>query len=339
MQGKKRIKTCLFEESGFTLLEMAVIVVISGIILTFLGSALLTFMRENQIETTEQRIAKIESALGRYLSDNGRYPCPANRFLGPGDSDFGKEVTTTCNSGGFSGTTRRGGVRIGAVPNRSLNLTEEDAADAWGRKFTYAVTENLATPQAYRSDEGRVRIRDDSGGVITDEAHYIVISHGVTGEGGLPLGAGNLPTIPCPTVNTRDRENCDHSNNIFRQTLTNPAPNLVDFYDDYVTFRGFRSSLAIPTGAVLPFETSTCPDGWTRFNRTEGQIPVAAVTSGGDAVCPAGASLCSYLTMGIAEDIVNPTITVDLSHGVRGRSPRAGIPRYLALTYCEKLPL
>jgi len=48
-------------QAGFTILEMAVIVVISGIILAFLGAALVAFLRENEIQKTEARLEKIES--------------------------------------------------------------------------------------------------------------------------------------------------------------------------------------------------------------------------------------------------------------------------------------
>ena len=122
-------------EKGFTLLEMAIVIIIGGILLSFLGTALLAYLQKSRIETTEYRISKIQDSLSQYLSVNGHYPCASSRFLGGDDAQFGRMVTASCNSGGHTGTTRTAGVRIGAVPTRTLNLPDEFIADAWGHKF------------------------------------------------------------------------------------------------------------------------------------------------------------------------------------------------------------
>ncbi|HPF79200.1 MAG TPA: hypothetical protein PLF01_07920 [Alphaproteobacteria bacterium] len=315
-------------EAGFTLLEMAVIVVLGGILLSFLGAALLTFLQENRINTTEYRLAKIEEAMSYYLSANGRYPCAASQTIGPENSVFGREVTSTCNVGSFAGTTRRSGVRIGAVPTRNLNLGDEFAEDAWGKKFKYAVTEILATNQLYRSDAGAITIRDDSDTDVTTSAHYIVVSFGATGEGGYPFGAAANPVIPCPLA-TLETRNCDDADAIFRATLVNPDNNPADFFDDYVLYKGSSAPIDIPAGAVLPFNSASCPDGWTRYTRGEGKYIVGARAT----PLQLDQYIVRYATSGPA------TTTLNLTVGTTGEDSDALIPSYLALTYCERLPL
>lgn len=333
-------------EAGFTLLEMAVIVVVSGIVLAFLGSALLAFLRENEIKTTESRLVQIEEAITRFLSDNGRYPCPASRFEGSEALEFGREVTpTTCNIGNHLGTTRRtnatGSIRIGAVPNRSLNLSDDLAVDGWGRKFTYVVTGDLATPQNYQADAGEINVDNISVGPNLTDVHYVVISHGPTGAGGFSAGPSNTRYIPCPTLNTRDRENCDDDDFTFRKGLINPEHQTTNFYDDYIIAKGleFDFGTGIPTGAVLPFQTTLCPDGWTRYRRAEGHYSVGAITTDTITGQPGVQNIRQFIQFAIAESITAPlNRSMNMNQNAQGEQRDAIMPAYVAMTYCEKLP-
>lgn len=323
-------------ESGFTLLEMAIIVIISGMVLSFLGATLVTFMHEGNIKTTEYRLKAIQDELAHYLSINGRYPCAANRTLGSNSASFGKEDLADCDAPGplLAGTVRSAGVRIGAVPTRSLNLPDAFAADAWGRKFTYAVTEVLATNQKYRSDAGGITIQGPLP-AITD-AHYVVVSHGASGDGGFPIMGSTLRAIPCsPSANpSLDRENCDDSNAIFRAALVNSDSNLANFFDDYVYFKNSSAPLELPTGVVVPFDSATCPVGWMNYTRAEGRLIIGAQPN---------VLTRDQFTLRLATPS-SKTLTLStgtMDEGVDPPLQQAGaiIPPYLALRYCEKLPL
>ena len=126
--------------------------------------------------------------------------------------------------------------RVGAVPTRTLNLPDEMIADAWGHKFTYAVTENLATNLQYRADGGeRLRLSDGANNSLVSPdqtAHYVVISHGATGDGGFPIINATLPSVPCQNAATLDGENCDNDAT-FRSTLVSSDADLALFFDDY----------------------------------------------------------------------------------------------------------
>lgn len=320
-------------EGGFTLLEMAIVIIIGGILLSFLGSALLAYMKKNQIITTEFRMEKIRDALSQYLSVNGHYPCAASRFLGPNDVQFGRMVTATCNSGTHSGTAKSGGVRIGAVPTRTLNLPDEFVADAWGHKFTYAVTEDQATNLQYAADGGAISVIDGAGNSLVTPAgtaHYVIISHGRTGDGSFPLGSATLATVPCPGSSV-DRENCD-DDATFRSTLVNSDANLANFYDDYAYFQGqIAPVFTIPPGAVMAFNLGACPDGWTPYTKAEGRFVVgsrpAILTK---AVFP--------LPPTDPTDGVPDTADFNLSVGNEADGdPQAIMPHFVPLLYCEKV--
>ncbi len=338
-------------EAGFTLLEMAIIVVLGGILLSFLGAALLNFLHEAQIKTTEYRLEKVQTALGHYLSINGRYPCVANRTLGLDNNLSGREVTSSCNGVAFPGTVKQAGVRIGSVPTRTLNLPDEFIADAWGRKFTYAVTEVLATPLQYRADAGVITLRDDADSNIVTNAHYVVLSHGTTGDGGFPLGQSTVRSLPCPT-SSLDRRNCDDSDAIFRKTLVNSEANIVNFYDDYVYFKGLNASHIvdpIPTGAVMGFQQASCPVGWADYLLAEGKFIIglqSAILVEDQYIrrrrIPA-VSTSLNLSVGTVRDFARPVVFSDISppptSEARSFAVWENIPPYVAVKYCEKLPL
>lgn len=327
--------------AGFTLFEMTVVMIIAGIVLALLGATLLAYNNENRIKTTEIRSEEIQKALSRYLVANGRYPCVARRDLGADDAAFGREITTICNAGNVTGTVNAGNVRIGAVPTRTLNLPDTFAADGWGRKFTFAVTKALATNGSYRSDSGVISIVNSSNVVFFPSAHYVIVSHGATGIGARAFTYENSGTaieaVPCTGAGL-DAENCN-DNEVFMSTLINTTKNDPAFFDDYVfykglTMRGLTKSLAIPTGAVMPFNSTTCPAGWTRFFWGEkkfiiGTHPVGTITRTRYQMLKES-DTTSSVTLG--------TVFPNATQSSNGDSQKGNIPPYVALLYCEKLP-
>jgi len=90
---------------------MALVMIIGGVLLSFMGSALLTYLKKSRVDKTEYRIKAINEAFSQYLSVNRRYPCPARRDIAPGalpapgTTAFGVEVSTAC-TGDIGGTVR-----------------------------------------------------------------------------------------------------------------------------------------------------------------------------------------------------------------------------------------
>jgi len=312
---------------GFTLIELSLVIVIAGILLSFFGTALTTFLKKSDIKTTEYRLSEIDDALARYLRINGHYPCPANRTLSPDHSEFGRSIQTDCRVSASNGTVSNNGVRIGALPVRSLNLPDEFIVDAWGRKLTYAVTMNLATNGQFSADGGRISIVDGAGNsLITPDnsAHYIVISHGETGDGGYYINSDSTVT-PC-SVSSLDRENCN-DDNVFMITLVNSESDIKNFFDDYGVFRGQTAAVLdpVPSGAVMAFNLDACPTGWRDFMQAQGRF-IAGVHTNTQAIHQTIQS--SPPQFGAADFVLR---------AVRNGDAQLGLPPYVALRYCEKI--
>lgn len=316
-------------QAGFTLIELAIVIIIGGLLVTFMASALFAFMKKSQLNRTEFRIEKIEQALADYLSINGRYPCPASRFQGPEDGGYAQEVTTTsCNAGAFNGTTLASGVRIGAVPTRALNMPDEFISDAWQQKFTYAVTGNLATPNQYSPDGGLIRLEDGTGNSLVTpagRAHYVLLSHGETGDGSFPESAATVPSVPCSGVATvLDRNNCNNTN-LFINTLVSSDNTAGEFFDDFVVFKGQTVPIVtIPPDVVIPFNRTDCPPGWSQYAPAQGRFVVGAQAA------PKSMPRFDF-------NSGSTVASIDLAGGTTDNGDgRAIFPPYTALLYCEE---
>ena len=121
------------QTAGFTLAEMAIVLIIVGLLLTSVLSTVSTQLDLRNNRETQTRLDQIKEALIGYAQANGRLPCPADGTLATGASGAGlEEVTSTttyvCKSGN----------KYAVLPWATLGVTE---TDVWGRRFTYKVTQ------------------------------------------------------------------------------------------------------------------------------------------------------------------------------------------------------
>lgn len=115
----KRQAFCLPRTSGFTLVEMAVVLTIVGLLLGALLLPLSAQMQLRQLNETRQRLAQINDALIGYVLLNGRLPCPSFEE-NPLNANYGIE---DCSPVGFTPEDE------GYLPWRTLGVP---ATDAWG---------------------------------------------------------------------------------------------------------------------------------------------------------------------------------------------------------------
>lgn len=134
---------------GFTLIEVAIALVILGITA---GAAIYLYRvahEQRQVDVTRDRMATITEALSIFAETTGRLPCPAD----PGAVAplFGHERGVTAaqlrvSAGKFpSGTCNswiKGSANFneGIVPFLALDIPPEMVRDGWGNYFTYAVS-------------------------------------------------------------------------------------------------------------------------------------------------------------------------------------------------------
>jgi prepilin-type N-terminal cleavage/methylation domain-containing protein len=184
--------------AGFTLIEMAIVVALFGLLL---GGGLLgvgKFFDRLASQDTRNRLTRVERALATYVIQNGELPCA--------DTDTDGLSNDTACSGAPSAS-----VVQGLVPYRTLGLARDDAQDGWHNFISYLVTVDLATTSSalacgsgsvnyskvMTDTPGQIEPLDDPATESWDASNpprsaYALISHGENGFGAIGNGGGQI---------------------------------------------------------------------------------------------------------------------------------------------------
>ncbi len=134
-----------FMQNGFTLIEMAMVLMIVGLLLGGMLVPLSAQMDQRNVSDTQKALSDIKEALIGYAIANGRFPCPASStsngvesFVAGGNSSNGNCSSTPAYNGFYNGY----------VPAATLGVTSTVdnlgntgfAVDSWGNRIYYAVT-------------------------------------------------------------------------------------------------------------------------------------------------------------------------------------------------------
>ena len=205
---------------GFTLVELAVVLVVVGLLMALLLGPLVAQQQQKQIGDTRRQLEDIKESLLGFAMANGRLPCPASTTSTTGAED--------CS------------IRIGVLPWSVLGQRENDA---WGHRFTYAVTPffadaiaacthtsttadcpNAPTQASFSlAASGDLTLRDGAGGAantLASNLPVLVISHGPAGHGAY-LATGSQ--IPGST--TDEAENADADQTFVSRNYDDTAGN------------------------------------------------------------------------------------------------------------------
>lgn len=118
---------------GFTLVEMALVVGLIGLLAYLFLPLGNTLREEQQRKQARAKLEAIDAALIRYVMLNNRLPCPADGALADTDPNYGAER----NNGATATGCVNGVENRGVVPWRTLGLPMEAAIDPWGNWVTY----------------------------------------------------------------------------------------------------------------------------------------------------------------------------------------------------------
>jgi len=126
--------------SGFTLVEMAVVLAVVGLLLTGVTYTLSAQVAQREQNETRQRLDEARELVLAFAIVNGRLPCPAR------EASLGGEVR---DAAGYckdaAGTENYYG---GLLPARSIGFQNLDgqgfALDAWGNRIRYAVSKTVS---------------------------------------------------------------------------------------------------------------------------------------------------------------------------------------------------
>ncbi len=118
-------------QNGFTLVEMAVVLMIVGLLLSGMLVPLSAQMDQKNNADTQKSLSEIKEAIIGYALANGRLPCPADPTIATGSTGAGVS-RPSCATVASS---------TGVVPWTTLGVSE---TDAWGNRYTYRVTSDFA---------------------------------------------------------------------------------------------------------------------------------------------------------------------------------------------------
>lgn len=257
-------------DAGFSLIELALVLVIIGLIASSSISALTNQMRLAKETQTTAKMDTIEQAIAAYLAVNGRLPCPAHSMLPTTDTNFGLEHCTGIASKNMTTVpadfSQTGFIDqwiiLGTIPTRTLQLPDEFMVDGWGNRFTFVITEGFAgwgdgaygTPEKIyyfgNTSTGLLTVTDSEGGLRTDQAAYVFISHGPNGFGAwLHDGNGQRP------ISTDESEAENGSNNeAFNEFFVQKER--TDVFDDVIRYK-MKWQLTRAAGAIISNENCT----------------------------------------------------------------------------------
>lgn len=331
-------------DEGFTLVELSVVLAIFSILAAATLPILFDRFETNRQQVTLDRLEAVENALLVFRKANNRLPCPGDLTNTLASANFGVTAANsgTCTGGTPAANFSSGNLVGGTVPVKTLGLPDEYATDGWNRRFAYHVDARATGSNAmdtYGVDNttiGSATVNDASGTARTAKGVYVVVSFGPNGHGG-HLRSGNRQDAN--STNTDEQENCDcdadAAAGTYNSTFVMKAPteaSPTNSFDDIVAYR-LRSWLdtdyitvgdRFPTGAVVAYNSTVCPDGWSTFSAAQDLFIVGAGGSFslGDTSASASYSVTNTVANGADDTVVDATSNVT--------------PPHYALTYCSK---
>jgi prepilin-type N-terminal cleavage/methylation domain-containing protein len=119
---------------GFSLVEMAVVLAILGLLLVTAMYTLQAQQEQRSREETQRRLEQAREAILGYAVANGRLPCPANGATGV-------QSEVTAGAGDCTGY-------VGFLPAATIGFQPVDTSgfglDAWNNRLRYAVAQNVS---------------------------------------------------------------------------------------------------------------------------------------------------------------------------------------------------
>jgi prepilin-type N-terminal cleavage/methylation domain-containing protein len=233
---------------AFSLLEMALVLAISGIMIAYVLHA----NRSASIDcnaATKQQLQKIREALDAYPVKNNRMPYPAMRNLGVEDPNYGREAAPASLDGNATFT-------FGALPFETLGLPASYAGDCWGNKFTYVVTNQLTNPALMGgypdvSIQGLITVKSTATNTLMANAAYAVISHGADGFGAVKINYAGASHGWCSGTASLEAWNCNPTAGAVMDAVFNDGKNggaLLD--DDLITYHARQMKNGVPIAGV-----------------------------------------------------------------------------------------
>lgn len=224
---------------GFTLVELAIVVMLIGIVMTMGLKTLNATLDNSMASDTKAKQERIKMALISYLRTNGVLPCPDSS----GDTLVATgEASTPCQSAPDKG--------YGVIPWQTLGISRETVIDGWGNYFTYRVangsggsknwTEKTSAANDFtvnelkaQTDALTIQELNANGSALVDvtkKAVVVILSHGKNGFGAKTTKVG--ARMSTDDAGDDEKTNAtDGTAKFVRRPVVDAAP-----YDDFVAY-------------------------------------------------------------------------------------------------------
>ena len=134
-------RTTTIRQRGFTLIELAIVLLILGALFAGILIPFTTQVELRRVGETQKTLLDIREALIGFAAANGRLPCPASAASNGQENFAAGGTTINGNCSNFFD---------GFVPGALLGIGPVDGAgfvlDAWNNRIRYAVTNNDQIP-------------------------------------------------------------------------------------------------------------------------------------------------------------------------------------------------
>lgn len=195
---------------GFTLIEMAIAIIIIGLLFVPLLKLYENHLERERAELSVSNVSRVVGFVQDYKKLQGHYPCPARMNVPMSSSDYGRAVdcqdpaspyhpsnlsSGNCTNDGIcmeeAVASRLGDltdkhVIVGTVPYRDLQLLEAQSVDGYDSRMVYAVTFSMTDQATFDDSLGAISVIDNDGDprVVPDgSVDYIVVSPGKSQRG------------------------------------------------------------------------------------------------------------------------------------------------------------
>ncbi len=244
------------DSAGFTLIEIAVVLLIISILVTIVAVPLATQLDQQKTLDTQRQLEQIKEAIYGFAMANGRLPCPATT-ASAGLERFCTNASGGCGTPTTVQTHGRCVTTVGLVPAATLGLAPIDAngfsVDAWAdgsdlRRLQYAVSQ-YQNPVNTNILTGVDGIKTPTMTTVAAATHLYVCATGLTAApptancGAMVLLSDKAPFVLFSSGKSTAQNSFDETNNQNNDIVFSQGTQTSTF-DDLVTWGSLNTLFA-----------------------------------------------------------------------------------------------
>ena len=172
-------------QRGFTLIEMALVVAVIGLLVGGGAFAITPLLRQARVNATNTTLDQLEASLVLFAIRNGRLPCPADGSLANSNANYGIEPTPL-PTGGNAGAGCSVTLTNSVIPWKTLGVDETYSIDGWGNRISYYPANPAITNASTLVDGGTQTTNNYPNNCLSRDATTTVPASGFRNSGTVP---------------------------------------------------------------------------------------------------------------------------------------------------------